>query len=396
MRNEGSVHGWHWTCCAISSMRCSFFRFPLVLLLLAWRGSAAEVSIPGQVATAGQLIATTATLAAEGAQISGVQFDLDWDAGLNVQIVVGSGVVNSGKLLYSAQLAPRTTRVLIVGLNQGTLPDGELLRLFLVAGSVVGSSQLRLTNLVGTTPDGSPVAVRASAATVRVEPGPAGVALLAESVLNAASLRSGPLAPGEIVTFLGAFGIDADSSPAVAATANGVAALVLYASGNQINAVVPWSLNPAIPAELTVLNQNRQIAQVTVPAAAAAPALFTQNGTGIGPGAILNENYSLNSSSNPAPAGSVVMMYGTGFGPLIPAATDGEPGVLSATVLQVTAQIDGIPADVLYAGAAPGLPAGVVQINVRIPPGITSNQAAPIALKAGSFDIPSGVTISIQ
>lgn len=90
------------------------------------------------------------------------------------------------------------------------------------------------------------------------------------------------------------------------------------------------------------------------------------------------------------------MMYGTGFGPLIPPGTDGEPGILSATALQVSAKIAGIPADVLYAGAAPGLLAGVVQINVRIPPELTSKPVAAIELKAGTFGISPGVSIAIR
>ena len=90
------------------------------------------------------------------------------------------------------------------------------------------------------------------------------------------------------------------------------------------------------------------------------------------------------------------MMYGTGFGPLIPPAKDGEPGVPSETALPVSAKIDGIPADVLYAGAAPGLPAGVVQINVRIPLALASTPAAKIELKAGSFEIPQGVSIAVR
>jgi len=151
------------------------------LLVLGCQGNAAEVSIPAQIATAGQLIATTATLSAEGAQISGLQFDLEWDAGLNVLIVVGRGLPNSGKLLYSVQLAPRSTRVLITGLDLGTLPDSELLRLFIVTGSEVGSYQIRMTNLVGAMPDGNPTEVRASATTIRVDPGPFGVTLLPES-----------------------------------------------------------------------------------------------------------------------------------------------------------------------------------------------------------------------
>ena len=377
-------------------MNCSLLRCLPALLLLGSLGKAAEISLPSQVATAGQLIATSAALSTEGAQISGLQFDLEWDAGLNVQIVVGRGVVSSGKLLYSAQLAARSTRVLIVGLDQGTLPDGELLRLFIVAGSEVGSSQLRLTNLVGATPDGDPIVIRASATTIRIDPGPSGVTLLPESVLNAASLRSGPIAPGEIVTLLGAFGINPGSSPGVVATVNGVTAFVSYAAGNQINAVVPIGIGPSTPAEIAVRGQNGQLAQVTVPTATASPALFTQNGTGIGPGAILNEDYSVNSISNPAPAGSVVMMYGTGFGPLIAPVRDGEAGGLSSTAFTVSAKIAGVPADVPYAGAAPGLPAGVVQINVRVPPGLTFKPSAAIELKAGSFDIPGGVSVAIR
>jgi len=377
-------------------MNWPLLRVLLPLVFLGWRGSAAEVSIPSQVATAGQLIATSATLSTESAQISGLQFDLEWDAGLNVQIVVGRGLASSGKLLYSLQLAPRSTRVLMTGLNLGTLTDGELLKLFIVTGSEVGSSQIRLTNLMATTPEGDPTDLRASAATIRVDPGPSGAALLPESVFNAASLRPGPIAPGEIVTFLGAFGINPASSAEVVATVNGVSTSVLYAAGNQINTVVPVGLDPSTQAVLAVRNQNRQLAQVTVPTAAASPALFTQNGTGIGPGAILNEDYSLNTTAKPATAGSIVMMYGTGFGPLIPPAKDGEAGVPSETALPVSAKIDGIPADVLYAGAAPGLPAGVVQINVRIPPALPSTPAAKIELKAGSFEIPQGVSIAVR
>jgi hypothetical protein len=100
-------------------MICPLFRFSLPLLLLGWQANAAGVVIPSQMAAAGQMIATTVTLSTEGAQLSGLQFDLEWDAGLDVQIAVGSGLANSGKQLYSAQLAPRSTRILIVKEAEG-------------------------------------------------------------------------------------------------------------------------------------------------------------------------------------------------------------------------------------------------------------------------------------
>jgi uncharacterized protein (TIGR03437 family) len=64
--------------------------------------------------------------------------------------------------------------------------------------------------------------------------------------------------------------------------------------------------------------------------------------------------------------------------------------------LPVSATIGGVRAEVLYAGAAPGLIAGVVQINVLIPAGVPPNSAAPVSLSAGPYTTPAGVTVSIR
>ena len=100
---------------------------------------------------------------------------------------------------------------------------------------------------------------------------------------------------------------------------------------------------------------------------------------------------------NPAAAGSVVMVYGTGFGSLDPPAADGEiAGFPARTTLPVSASIGDLPAEVLYAGAAPGLVAGVVQVNLRIPSGLAPNLAAPVSVTIGSATTPAGVTVSIR
>jgi uncharacterized protein (TIGR03437 family) len=62
----------------------------------------------------------------------------------------------------------------------------------------------------------------------------------------------------------------------------------------------------------------------------------------------------------------------------------------------VTAKIAGVSANVTYAGAAPGLPGGVVQINIRIPEAVRAGDALGVSLSAGNFTIPDGVTISIR
>jgi uncharacterized protein (TIGR03437 family) len=102
--------------------------------------------------------------------------------------------------------------------------------------------------------------------------------------------------------------------------------------------------------------------------------------------AIANADYSVNSESNPTPAGSYVVIYGTGQGVSRTAQTDGE--IMSAAitpVLPVTAQIDGQPANVLYAGSAPGLVAGVLQINLAIPSGLAPGSHA-LTISAGTAD----------
>lgn len=53
-------------------------------------------------------------------------------------------------------------------------------------------------------------------------------------------------------------------------------------------------------------------------------------------------------------------------------------------------------AEVLYAGAAPGLITGIVQINARVPEGTPTGKAVPLLLKVGDTLSPSGVTINIK
>jgi uncharacterized protein (TIGR03437 family) len=53
---------------------------------------------------------------------------------------------------------------------------------------------------------------------------------------------------------------------------------------------------------------------VTVPVSEATPGIFTLNASGTGPGAIVNQDGTINSPSNPAPRSSVVSIYATGSG----------------------------------------------------------------------------------
>lgn len=198
------------------------------------------------------------------------------------------------------------------------------------------------------------------------------------SVLNAASLvpghdRSypdGAAAPGEIVTL---FGAGLPSNPKV--SFDGAPAPIVYSDSGQINAVVPFGI---ANASTTVIVHGAEGGFV-LPVSPAVPALFTQNGTGAGPLAALNQDGGLNSVDNPASIGSVVSVYLSGAGTMSPPIADGQLGPLSPPfpfpALGVSAAINGLPSQVVFAGQAPGLIAGLVQVNVQIPVGVTPGTA---------------------
>ena len=91
-------------------------------------------------------------------------------------------------------------------------------------------------------------------------------------------------------------------------------------------------------------------------------------------------------------------MFCTGEGQTNPAGVDGQ---LANTVypkpkLPVEVTIGGQTAQVVYAGAAPTLVAGLMQINAQVPAGIAAGSAIPVIVKVGNASSPEGVTISIR
>jgi uncharacterized protein (TIGR03437 family) len=239
------------------------------------------------------------------------------------------------------------------------------------------------------------------------------------SVVNAASFLKGAVSPGEIVTLFGtsmgpaaaAYATTDPSTGKLATTIGGVqvffsgtAAPMIYASSTQISAIVPYEMAPIASPSVWVkyVGQTSNAYQLT--SATTAPGLFTQNASGSGPGAILNQNLSLNGPANPAAKGSIVMVYMTGEGQTSPASITGAitlpnlppPQVTPAPLLQVSVLINGQPALWTYAGEAPGLAAGLMQLNVQIP--LTAQSGIPNSIQVyiGSNISQSGVTVSVQ
>jgi uncharacterized protein (TIGR03437 family) len=238
-------------------------------------------------------------------------------------------------------------------------------------------------------------------------------------VVNAASYADGPISPGELVTIFGT-GIG-PATPAgaivdpvtgklftniggVQVLFSGVAAPMIYASSTQVSAVAPYEMasfaNPSVRIEYGGETSNAD--QVTL--ATTAPGLFAQNASGSGPGAILNQDNSLNGPAHAAARGSIVQVFMTGEGQTSPPGITGAittatlpPPQVTPAPLQFIQQvsIDGQPALWTYAGEAPGLVAGMMQFNVQIPANAPSGDL-PILVSVGGNTSQNGVTVSVR
>jgi uncharacterized protein (TIGR03437 family) len=62
----------------------------------------------------------------------------------------------------------------------------------------------------------------------------------------------------------------------------------------------------------------------------------------------------------------------------------------------VSAQIGGQAADVVYAGGAPGMVEGVIQVNLRVPSDSQTGAAVPLSLTVGNSTSQPEVTLAIR
>jgi uncharacterized protein (TIGR03437 family) len=148
---------------------------------------------------------------------------------------------------------------------------------------------------------------------------------------------------------------------------NDAAVPLYYVSPGQINFQVPWSTPTTGTVNIAVTVNGGSSNVAAVPVATAAPGLFV-----LPSGAAIVQNtpsYSLNDPSNPAPAGSTIVAYLTGTGPVAPAVKDGTPAstdTLSWATSAYSAKIGSEAATVSFAGLTPGF-IGLAQMNIVVP-----------------------------
>ena len=202
---------------------------------------------------------------------------------------------------------------------------------------------------------------------------------------------AGPIAPGELVRLRGVClgpmapvnpPVDATgklpvSAAGVSITANGIPVPLISISSGEILAVAPYGLDGQTSSTWT-LNYNGVAINKYVTVQSAVPAVLT----------LLNQDGSTNTQTNPATKGNQAAIFATGIGQTDPPSIDGAVGAppLPQSKLPVQVTVGGQPADVLYAGPAPGF-VGLSQINFVVPPSLPG-QSAPLTISAGPFTGP--------
>ncbi len=182
----------------------------------------------------------------------------------------------------------------------------------------------------------------------------------------------------------------AGTSVTVNGTPAPLLAVVNAGGSEQINFQMPWEVAGQSTLQVTVNNGVSSNTPVSVPVTAAQPGIFVVDS--VPDGAITHVGGALVTATDPAVPGEVVVMYGTGFGPVNPAVITGQaPAGLSYTTLQPTITIGGLPANVDFCGAAPYF-VGLTQLNITVPSGAASGANDLIV----SVNGVAGNTVKIQ
>jgi uncharacterized protein (TIGR03437 family) len=226
--------------------------------------------------------------------------------------------------------------------NTTTLTAGISLATIIVNAGAAGSNSIA-------------VFLTVAAAPAPVPPAPVTPIVVVTQVLNAATLQVAPLVAGSLATLMGSH----LSGKSVAVTFDGTPATVIYSADTQINLQVPAALGSKSATSLVVTVDGVSSTPLTVPLAAAWPAVFAHG--------VLNQNNQENTPSNPAKSLDILQIFATGIPEL-------------ATVSVQIGDRNGLVP--VWAGDAPTAP-GVQQVNVAVPAGVTGSLNVVVCATTG-------------
>lgn len=232
------------------------------------------------------------------------------------------------------------------------------------------------------------------------------------TIYDTASNRSGAITPGELIwitgTALGPLnGAEAQFDQqgklpttlgGVSVSFDGIAAPLIYASFNAVQVQVPNELAGRSSTVVTLTYQGVTSTQVAKVVVAASPGLYTRGGVGLGQLTALNPNGTRNTAANPVARGSYIVVYANGLGavtPDVPTGMRAPFNPLSMVQFPITASIGGQPAQVLYAGLAPGF-VGLFQINLAVPANASTGALVPLTLTINGVPSQDNVFIAVQ
>lgn len=226
-------------------------------------------------------------------------------------------------------------------------------------------------------------------------------------IQNAANYYEGPLAPGELISIYGpgigpeqpvnemvdSKGNIARELGGVSVLFNNIAAPLLYVQDRQINAIVPFELSQTDTTTVEVRYQDQSVKSGNWEVDPAFPGVFQP---------ILYVGAPAGDPFPEAGPGSIVSIFGTGLGQTSPPGVTGTnaSSPLGHPILLVKVLLNGVEAEVLYAGDAPTLPRGMFQLNVRIPENIPPETpvtcTVPLTIEAGGIPFGQAAQVCVQ
>lgn len=237
-------------------------------------------------------------------------------------------------------------------------------------------------------------------------------------VLNGASFdRAMPVTPGSLISIFGsnlaATTATADSIPLstvlgnVNVKVNGIDAplngVFHSANGDQINAQLPWNVQPGA-AQIVVTTNGVASAAQSFQVGQFSPGIFSVQ-FGVGQAIAINLDGSLAApagsipglATHPAKAGDTIIILATGLGPVTPTLNSGanSTDALRSTTTVPAVLVGGVSAQVAFAGLSPQF-VGVNQVNAVIPANAPKGNAVPLQISIGGLTSTNQVTIAVQ
>jgi uncharacterized protein (TIGR03437 family) len=226
----------------------------------------------------------------------------------------------------------------------------------------------------------------------KIAPGPP--TIFTGGVVDVSSYAAGGVAPGEIIAIFGSglgpaasvtetgfdptTGLLPTNLGGVTVTFDNQLVPLFYVSSGQIDAQVPYELAGHTATNIVVSYGGTFSAPQNVPVVAAHPGITGYNGGAL----VLNAlTGAVVDAAHPISRGSYVTLYGTGQGVVNPAVPTGKAAAASplSWALNGQAQIGGTSITPGFAGMTPNF-AGLLQINLQIPPGAPTGASVPLSI----------------